>query len=261
MSELLDLDAANADLYESFTRVHERFGATSRALAALVGDLGDAEVVDLGCGTGVLTRELLTSHAESGRSPRAILGLDCSPAMLDHARRNVDDPRVRFVCGRAELLDRIIEGPVDAVLCNAAIWAMDVEEVASAVARVLRPGGRFAFNHVHAEPPSTDLHSIMRSLAHEQSIPLANARPLAPRRELLSALAERRMTLVRAIETTVDESVASQWDFLRLPGSTFRSLPGVPYPERLRLLEQAWARAGERREQPVRWIHVLMEKS
>ncbi|HUZ36007.1 MAG TPA: class I SAM-dependent methyltransferase [Streptosporangiaceae bacterium] len=37
-------------------------------------------------------------------------------------------------------------GPVDAVLCNAAIWKTGTPATFAAVKRILRPGGRFVFN-------------------------------------------------------------------------------------------------------------------
>ncbi|MFZ6178546.1 class I SAM-dependent methyltransferase [Nannocystis pusilla] len=249
----VDVDAVTAELYDAFTRRHARFAATSETLVALCGPLAGASVVDLGCGTGVTTRALLRAGAS------AVVAIDVSPAMVACAARNVDDPRARFVCASAERFDAALAGPVDVVVCNAAIWAMEPAAVASAVGRALGPGGRFAFNVAHTDAPTSDLHRRMRALAGAAGLQPAEPRPLPRRAELLAALTVAGLAVVRAVESEVFESVESQRDFLRLPGSTSRTLPRVPYAERLRLLDLAWA-AGAPAGATVRWIHVLAER-
>ncbi|MCY1070223.1 class I SAM-dependent methyltransferase [Nannocystis sp. RBIL2] len=249
----VDVDAVTAELYDAFTQRHARFAATSETLVALCGPLGGTTVVDLGCGTGVTTRALLRAGAA------AVVAIDVSPAMVACAARNVDDPRARFVCASAERFDTALAAPVDVVVCNAAIWAMDPAAVASAVGRALGPGGRFAFNVAHTDAPTSDLHRRMRALAGATGLQPAEPRPLPRRAELLAALTTAGLAVVRAVESEVWESVESQRDFLRLPGSTSRTLPRVPYVERLRLLDLAWA-AGAPTGATVRWIHVLAER-
>lgn len=254
MTTHADLDEVHADLYDGFTRAHDRFTATGRALVALAGELRGRTVLDLACGTGVVTRELLRAGAAQ------VVGVDISPQMLAHARRNLADAPVRFVCAAAERLGDFVDAEFDAVVCNAAIWYMDPAAVARAVHGVLPPGGVFAFNFAQADLPSTDLHGAMRAIAGREGLTLGSARAVAPRHTLLSAITGVGLTIERAVETIVRESVASQRDFLRLPGSTFRTLPGVPYDQRMRILEQAWSDAGERAPQEIRWVHVLTRK-
>ena len=254
----LDVDDVQADLYDAFTRAHDRFAATGRALVELAGELRGADVVDLACGTGVVTGELLRASDGAAR----IVGVDVSPQMLARARANLGDAPVRWLCAAGERLDRAVAHPVDTIVCNAAIWYMDPDAVARAVHRALRPGGVFAFNFAHAEEPGVDLHGKMRAIAAREGLALTGARAVAPRRDLRAAIAAAGLTIARAVETSVHESVASQRDFLRLPGSTFRTLPGVPYRERLRILEMAWHAAGPGAHEPreIRWIHVRTVK-
>jgi trans-aconitate methyltransferase len=90
-------------------------------------------ILDLGCGTGQLTKKI----ADSGAN---VLGLDASPDMIGQARQNY--PRLQFVLANAAALQ--FENEFDAVFSNAALhWMLDRAGVVAGVARALKKGGRF----------------------------------------------------------------------------------------------------------------------
>jgi len=91
-----------------------------------------ADVADLGCGTGTLTRLL----SDEGYR---VDGLDLSPEMLRHARQKA--PGARFVLGDAA--DPALErAAYDVVLCRHVLWALPSPEDAFARwVALLRPGG------------------------------------------------------------------------------------------------------------------------
>jgi SAM-dependent methyltransferase len=108
--------------------------AALQLLAPQPGEL----ILDLGCGDGVLTRQIMDSGARA-------IGLDASEAMVEAARgRGVD----AFVAdaqalGLGDQAARF--GQFDAAFSNAALhWMLDPDAVASGVFSVLKPGGRFA---------------------------------------------------------------------------------------------------------------------
>ncbi|MFC7595545.1 class I SAM-dependent methyltransferase [Terrabacter sp. GCM10028922] len=91
-----------------------------------------ARIVDLGCGTGTLTRLLVDEG-------HAVDGMDISPEMISRARAKV--PEARFVVGDAAR-PAIEPQSYDVVLSRHVLWAMP--EPAEAFARwaeLLRPGG------------------------------------------------------------------------------------------------------------------------
>lgn len=132
----------NARLYEAFARQHPIYRDTSRDLIALAGLSADAAVLDLACGTGVTSREILAALGPDG----TVTGADRSAAMLAVAARAIADPRISWVQAPAETVDQHVAGPVDAVVCNSAIWQADLAATAAAVRNLLVTSGRFVFN-------------------------------------------------------------------------------------------------------------------
>src|SRR5215204_2194864 len=114
----------------------ESFGIITQLGAGVVELLSPRpgeRIVDLGCGTGRLTAQIAAAGAE-------VVGIDASEAMIKRARELY--PQLRFEVARGE--DFALETPVDAVFSNAALhWMSPPQDVAAAVARVLKPGGRF----------------------------------------------------------------------------------------------------------------------
>jgi SAM-dependent methyltransferase len=159
--------------YAAFTGEFTMYQDTSRDLVELAGPAPGAAVVDLACGTGVTTREILAVLGQDGR----VTGVDRSAAMLAVAGRSVTDPRVSWVRASAEEFDQAVPGPVEAVICNSAIWQTDFASTARAARAVLAPGGVLAFN-IGAEfvrdaariagPAQFPLMTMMRQIAADQ---------------------------------------------------------------------------------------------
>jgi arsenite methyltransferase len=117
-----------------------------------VAELHEGEtVLDLGSGAGA---DVLISARRVGPTGRAI-GLDMTDEMLELARANAAEAgvdNVEFLNGYIEDIP-LPDGSVDVVISNCVInLAADKRKVLAEVARVLRPGGRFAVSDVIADP-------------------------------------------------------------------------------------------------------------
>lgn len=176
-------------LRASFDRASGSYESASRLQAEVAAELltrldafdfAPSVVLDLGCGTGRVTREL------KRRYPRAlVIALDLAPGMLRAARRNQPLWR-RFarVCGDALRLP-LISASVDVVFSSLVLqWCEPLDSALAEVRRVLRPDGHFAFStfgpdtlmelraawaevdeHTHVNR-FIDMHGVGESLTH-----------------------------------------------------------------------------------------------
>jgi SAM-dependent methyltransferase len=93
---------------------------------------GARRVLDLGAGTGKLTRQLAACGLE-------VIAVEPLRGMREQLERALPD--VRALAGRAEAIP-LPDGAVDAVLVAQAWHWVDLERAVPEVARVLRPGGQ-----------------------------------------------------------------------------------------------------------------------
>lgn len=131
-------------------------------LAALVERRPHMRVVDLGCGTGELTRYL---HEQLGA--RETLGIDSSDSMLQKAAAFAGDT-LRFE--RAQIESWSADQPFDLVFSNAALhWVEDHPSLFARLATFVAPGGQLA---VHM--PSNEDHQS-HAIAREVAVELGHA--------------------------------------------------------------------------------------
>jgi trans-aconitate 2-methyltransferase len=197
---------------------YERFRAEREQpfwdLLRLVDTRPRGRVVDLGCGTGVLTREL-----QRALQARETLGIDSSESMLARAAE-LHEPGLRFVNG--DIATWTPERPYDVVFSNAALqWLDDHRTLFARIAGFLAPGGVLAVqlpsNYDH---PS---HTIAAEVALEEPFAAATGAytrqsavlPPDAYAELLYALGLRDLHVRLQVYTHELESTADVVEWVR----------------------------------------------
>jgi ubiquinone/menaquinone biosynthesis C-methylase UbiE len=94
--------------------------------------------LDLGCGSGIITREL-------SRRGAIVTGVDGSPAMLSYAKSRPNPqnaPPITWVLADIQKLAWLDSASCDGILCSSVIEYMpDPSSFLEEISRVLRPGG------------------------------------------------------------------------------------------------------------------------
>lgn len=127
--------AAAAASYDANAEAQIR---TARLLAARLPPLPAApRVLELGCGTGLLTRLLLERLGPDA----AVLATDLSPAMIARAGGAIDDPRLRFAVMDAEAPALPAAGFDLIVSSLAAQWFADLPAALAGLVTLLKPDG------------------------------------------------------------------------------------------------------------------------
>lgn len=160
----------NPDQYERFKSERKQ---PFRDLMALVARRPDMRVVDLGCGTGELTRELHEHLAA-----KETLGVDSSQSMLTKSDAFSSD-NLRFQLG--DIASFVTGQPVDLIFSNAALhWLPDHRALLARLASLLTPHGQIAI-----QMPANDDHP-----SHATAAEAARAFGIEPRRDSLLAVDE-----------------------------------------------------------------------
>lgn len=117
-------------------------------------------IVDLGCGTGSVTRHLRAHWPDAD-----ILGIDSSPEMVDVALRENTDPRLNFDIADVATWEPF--APVDLMVSNAMFqWVPDQFAVIDRLLGFLTDGGSFAVQVPNNVDSPT--HSSVRELAESE---------------------------------------------------------------------------------------------
>jgi SAM-dependent methyltransferase len=116
-------------------------GGEDHAYYRALADEVDARlIVDLGCGTGLLTRSLV-------RPGRTVIGVDPSRTMLDYARRQPGSDSVTWIHGDASALTPTATADLAICTGNAImhVGPTELHSTLAALAGALRPGGTLSF--------------------------------------------------------------------------------------------------------------------
>ncbi|HEY7399682.1 MAG TPA: class I SAM-dependent methyltransferase [Actinomycetota bacterium] len=123
-------------------------------------------VLEIACGNGEFSRRMVSLGAR-------VLATDFSEGMLERARARGSEVEYRRIDATDEqaLLELAEEGAFDAAVCNMAIMDMrEIEPMATAVASLVRPGGRFVVSTTHPAFNKGDVVRVVEQSEDETGI-------------------------------------------------------------------------------------------
>jgi SAM-dependent methyltransferase len=261
-------DESNAERYDQFTRAFPFYTAISQDLVSRA-DLGNRSiVVDLCGGTGATAAVALAAMPRHGR----LISIDNARAMHTVGRRTRPDPRITWILANAEDVATAVAGPVDAVLCNAAIWKTDTTATFAAIKQILRPGGRFVFNigggfagltkDDHREGRAPSLTDLINAIAIRDYgyTPHAdgNARPVLTAAIVEEQLRSTGLTVLATDVITQRGTVEEKRAWLSIP--LFARPPGqLTHRQRMEILDLAYHEVDTNRRTTTQWLVVTTE--
>jgi ubiquinone/menaquinone biosynthesis C-methylase UbiE len=257
---------------------HPFYQEVNRRLVALTRLAKGQRVVDVGAGTGAVTRLIAQEVANHGAE---VIALDPSAPALEVARRNLEEFKgavIRFIQGGAEMLSSLVNPkPVDAVFfCNAIHLVPEKDHVLQEIQQTLREDGTFSFNtsfYMGAEPPEAEqfyrkwMMKALRVLKKEYGLMPDKTRVEARHR----LTEEEYLQLLRANGFQIRDKEVVQ---VQMPLSGFEAisqyslwiegvLPGVPLEAGAHALTEGARQAFEElgiTESPRNWLLVVANR-
>ena len=146
MSQQMDWTAYGGSAAEVYQRhmVPAIFGPWAEDLLGLAAPQAGERVLDVACGTGVVTRLAAQRVGSSG----AVVGLDLNPGMLTVARTLTppEGAQIEWREGNVTAIP-LSDGAIDLVLCQQGLqFFPDRPGALREMRRVLRPSGRMALS-------------------------------------------------------------------------------------------------------------------
>jgi ubiquinone/menaquinone biosynthesis C-methylase UbiE len=176
----------------------------------------DLRWLDIGCGTGVLTEQVIRRC-----SPAAVVGVDPSGEQLAFARGRGELSKVEFHAGDAQHLPFPDNSFDIAVMALVIHFVPDPAKAVAEMGRALRPGGTaaaYVWDYKNAGSPTAPLAAAMRAIG------LQSPAPPSPQATSLQALEElwRAAGFVQVGMRAIDISVEfadfeNFWQSLTMP--------------------------------------------
>ena len=253
----------NAEHYFAFIEEYPVYRALNHHLVELA-RLDEAHrVLDVACGTGATSRACLDRMSADG----LLVGVDIAEAMVGVARNRVADRRARFEVARARDLLRVVEGPFDRALCNAAFWQLaDPAGLPADLAMLLEPGGLFVFN-VPADRVAGEtsaIHPFQVALAH--ALEERTGRPLPPATATIDPgrlegwLDGAGFDLVGQERFVYRARQEELLELMKIPAMTAPLAPGLGPEARHDAVVQAGERIDQEQRVEVPWVYFVARR-
>ena len=149
------------------------------------------QVLEIGCGTGIFTKEIAKHKVN-------LIAIDISPELLDDARINVPSNNVQFQIENAYELS-FADNSFDSIIASSVLHHLEIENAIKEFYRVLKPGGTAIFSEPNMMNPQ---------IAIQKNVPF----------------------IKRWLEDSPDETAFLRWSIVKVfKNNGFKNVSALPY--------------------------------
>ncbi len=135
-----------AQLYDKYSKPKDNYyEKSSYQLIQTIKLKDNAKIIDLGCGTGVMSKVLLKKYPKIN-----ILAIDLSEEMIFFYKKNfkkeIKNGQIKVLQGNAERISDLTNEQYDAVFISSALWDMEIKPLFKSLRSVLKNKGKILFN-------------------------------------------------------------------------------------------------------------------
>ena len=139
--------------WKNYSKIYDKYAKSrdnyySQSSAELVNSVkinDNFNVIDLGCGTGSLTKEILKKNKNI-----KIFAIDISKEMTDIYKNNfkkeIQNGKIHCISGNAEEINNLANEKYDLVFIPSAFWDINTEKLIPSLSKIMNKNGKVIFN-------------------------------------------------------------------------------------------------------------------
>jgi ubiquinone/menaquinone biosynthesis C-methylase UbiE len=223
------------DKYSEFETKYGFFYSLNSVLFDRLKIHSNARVLDIGCGTGASSRQILETI------PGALVwGLDNSPSMLDVARSNNPDPeRLKFIEGDAGDLTSSVHESMDVIIYSASIFLIpDYEASLSQAWKLLEPGGELGLTFMAGVYDNSDENAFVCADRNAQTN-VSMKKPVEF--DSLALFVQNLFGSINVETTNFLKDLDLLKMFYSIPAMSAGLYPALDYQDRLKMLDKLFS--------------------
>jgi len=253
--------------YYNYALKFPQYKKTNEKLVEISEIKANQIVVDLACGTGLTTKDVLKNYPDI----KKVYAIDFSEEMINIAKEFVQSKKVAFIVADVQDVDKFISEKVDVVLCNSAFWQFQNQnQVLKSIISILKDDGIFVFNlnqqffdFGESEPNQKiiidTLFSEMKKRGYESNSKL---KPKVAREKIEELFNQEGFILNKTeIINIGPRSIEDFFNFFKIP-ATATFFENVPEEDQKQILSSAYEKLKNQIKQIEnnKWIYFVFRK-